>query len=218
LTLIRSVLGLVAVLGAVPPASGQDVKSVLAAAEKAYHASTSFRADFTQTIENPMLGAPETTRGVMFLNPPDRFAMRFSVPKGDRIVADGKWLWAFTPSSIPDQVIRQPIPKGGTNTPNLIAQFVDRPLERYNATLVGSDLVGGTAVHVVKLVPKFADQPFTQATISIGKSDGLLRRLALVEQSGQKRLIVLPAPVVGATIPKEEFEFRAPKGVKVVTP
>lgn len=199
-------------------ASGQDVKSVLAAAEKAYHASTSFRADFTQTIENPMLGAPETSRGTMFLNPPDRFAMRFSQPQGDRVVADGKWLWVFAPSSVPDQVIRQSIPKGGTATPNFFAQFLDRPLERYNATLVGKDSIGGVIVDVVRLVPKFKDQPFTQATIAIGRADGLMRRVAIVEETGQKRLVVLPAPQAGATIPAEEFIFRTPKGVKVVTP
>jgi outer membrane lipoprotein carrier protein len=194
------------------------VASVLRAAEKAYYATTSFQADFTQTIENPMLGGPEVSRGVMFLNPPDRFAMRFSDPKGDRVVADGKWLWAYTPSTVPDQVIRQSIPKGGTATPNFFAQFLDQPLKRYNATLLGKDTVGGVTVDVVKLVPKFNDQPFREAVIAIARTDGLLRRVALVEESGQKRSILLPSPQAGAPIPREEFEFRTPKGVKVITP
>jgi outer membrane lipoprotein carrier protein len=200
------------------PVPAQDVSSILTAAEKAYHAATSFRADFSQTIENPMLGGPELSRGVMYLNPPDRFAMRFSDPRGDRIVADGKWLWLFTPSTTPDQVLRQPIPKGGAVTPNFFAQFLDRPLERYHATLVGKDTVGGTSVDVIRLVPKFNDQPFSEAVIAIGRKDGLLRRVALKEESGQKRLIVLPAPQAGVTIAKEEFEFRTPKGVKVISP
>ncbi|MCH8841319.1 MAG: hypothetical protein IH831_11745, partial [Planctomycetes bacterium] len=63
--------------------------------------------------------------GVLFLVPPDRFAMRFEEPEGDRIVADGEWLWAYTPSTVPDQVIRQPIPRFGVATPNLFGQFVD---------------------------------------------------------------------------------------------
>jgi outer membrane lipoprotein-sorting protein len=133
-------------------------------------------------------------------------------------VADGKWLWLFTPSSVADQAIRQPIPKGGTNSPNFFAQFVDRPLERYGATLVGRDTIGNTVVDVVRLLPKFNDQPFREAVISIGRSDGLLRKVALVEESGQKRVIVLPEPQTGVNIPEEEFRFRAPKGVKVVTP
>jgi outer membrane lipoprotein carrier protein len=205
-------------LWASSPSQAQDVVAVLSAAEKAYHAATSFRAEFTQTIENPMLGAPEQSRGTMYLNPPDRFAMRFSDPKGDRIVADGRWLWLFTPSTAPDQVIRQDIPKGGAVTPNFFAQFVDRPLERYRATLIGKDSVGNTAVDVVRLVPRFDDQPFRDAVIAIGRKDGLLRRVALTEETGQKRLIVLPAPEAGIAIPPEEFQFRTPKGVKVVTP
>jgi outer membrane lipoprotein carrier protein len=206
------------IVGTTTRLPAQDVASVLGAAEKAYHAASSFRADFTQTIENPMLGAPEQSRGTMFLNPPDRFAMRFSDPKGDRIVADGEWLWLFTPSTAPDQVIRQSIPKAGAVSPNFFAQFLDRPLERYRATLVGKDSVGSTAVDVVKLVPKFDDQPFKDAVIAIGRKDGLLRRVALTEETGQKRLIVLPQPQTGVSIPPEEFQFRAPKGVKVITP
>lgn len=202
---------------AASPLTAQDVGIVLAAAEKAYHASTTFRADFVQTIENPMLGRPETSRGVMYLNPPDRFAMKFSEPKGDRVVADGTWMWLFVPSSVPDQVIRQPIPRGGAQTPNFFAQFLDRPLERYRATLVGSDTVAGVQVDVVKLIPKI-DQPFREAVIAIARSDRLLRRVSLIEETGQRRVIVLRSVAAGVLIPEEEFKFRPPNGVKVVTP
>ena len=208
---------LAAILLAAAPLAAQNAGPVLAAAEKAYHASTTFRAEFTQTIENPFLGKPEVTRGVMFLNPPDRFAMRFSEPRGDRVVADGKWMWLFTPSTVPDQVIRQPIPRGGAQTPNFFAQFLDRPLERYRATLLKPDTVAGTPVDVVKLVPT-TQQPFRDAVIAIAKTDHLLRRVSLLEESGQRRVVVLQSVVAGARIPEEEFQFRPPSGAKVVTP
>ena len=219
---IEGIVGTVLRLSLLSPLSSlsaqtPDVRTLLAAAEKAYHASTSFRAEFVQTIENPMLGRPEVSRGAMFLNPPDRFAMRFSNPKGDRIVADGSWLWLFTPSSVADQVIRQPIPRGGAMTPNFFAQFLDRPLERYRATLIGADTVAGTAVDVVKLVPRI-EQPFREAVIAIGKTDRLLRRVSLIEETGQKRVIVLYSVAAGGVIPDEEFRFRPPNGVRVVTP
>ena len=196
----------------------QNLASTLGAAERAYHAAATFRADFTQTIENPMLGAPQRSRGVMYLNPPDRFAMRFTEPKGDRIVADGKWLWVYAPSTTPGQVIKQPVPKAGANTPNFIAQFVDQPLERYIATSAGWDSVAGAAVDLVRLVPRFNDQPFREAVIAVARKDGLLRRVDLVEESGQRRTIILPAPAAGAQLADEEFRFRVPRGVRVVTP
>jgi outer membrane lipoprotein carrier protein len=201
-----------------PSLRAQDVRVILSAAERAYHATHSFRAEFTQTIENPMLGAPERSRGVMFLDPPDRFAMRFSTPPGDRIVADGQWLWLFTPSSVPGQVIREPIPSGGANTPNFFAQFVDRPLERYTATLLGKDTLDGTVVDVIRLLPRFNDQPFREATIAVARTNALLRRVGLVEESGQRRTLVLTAIQTDLPIPDEEFRFRVPRSVKVVTP
>jgi outer membrane lipoprotein carrier protein len=147
-------------------AHAQDAATALARAERAYRALRTLRAEFQQTITNPMLGAPEESRGTLYLAPPDRFAMLFSEPVGDRIVVDGTWLWAYTPSSVPGQVIRQPVPTAGATTPNLFGQFVDRPLERYTASYGGAAQVAGDSVDLVTLVPKSADPPFRRATIA----------------------------------------------------
>jgi outer membrane lipoprotein carrier protein len=179
---------------------------------------TTLKAAFHQTLINPMLGGPEESRGVLFLEPPGRLAMRFTQPAGDRIVADGKWLWIYTPSSVPDQVIRQPIPTAGANTPNLFAQFVDRPLLRYRATYVGADTVASEPVDLVRLVPRRDDLPFREAVIGISRTDGWMRRLSLVEESGQRRVLVFQRLEVNQPIPPSELRFSVPRGTRVVTP
>lgn len=208
---------LTAVLGAAAPLAAQSADAALARAQQAYDEMRTLRAEFEQTITNPMLGGPERSRGVLFLEPPGRFAMRFTEPRGDRIVADGRWLWIYAPSSVPDQVIRQDIPASGATTPNLFAQFVDRPLDRYRATYVGTETIAGPTVDLVKLVPRQEDQPFREAVIAVA-ADGWLRRLALVEASGQRRELLFTALAVNDTIPRAEFVFEAPKGAKVITP
>lgn len=199
-------------------ATGQDAASVLHRAERAYDAASTFRATFVQTIVNPMLGTPEVSRGVVFLEPPDLFAMRFTDPPGDRVVADGTWLWIYAPSSVPDQVLRQPIPSAGTATPNLVTQFVDRPLERYRATLMDPDRVGSVVVDVVRLEPKVDGLPFRRAEIAIARNDGLLRRIALMERSGQRRMIEFPEIETNRKIDPAEFRFEVPRGARVVVP
>lgn len=197
----------------------KTVESVLARAEAAYRSWSTFRAEFLQTITNPMLGAPEVSRGVVFLAPPNRFAMRFTEPPGDRMVADGQWLWIYAPSSVEGQVIRQPIPQDGPLTPNLVAQFVDRPLERYDATYLRADSVGGRTVDVVQLAPRDpAHAPFRRAEISVDREDGLLRRLIVVETTGQRRDIIFRSIRPDSAIPDEEFRFTVPPGVRIVTP
>jgi outer membrane lipoprotein carrier protein len=196
----------------------QDAASALARAEAAYRRITTLEAEFTQTIVNPMLGGPERSHGVLYLAPPQRFAMRFEEPDGDRVVVDGTWLWTYAPSSVPDQVIKQPVPQHGTSTPNLMAQFVDRPLERYQATYVGVDTVGGQGVDVVQLVPRHEGTGFTVAVIAVARSDGMLRRIALREESGQRRTLVFERIRVNQPIPERELSFAVPRGARVVTP
>jgi outer membrane lipoprotein carrier protein len=204
-------------MGSTAGAQTQDAIAVLQAAETAYHASETIRAEFTQTIVNPMLGPPESSTGVLFLAPPDRFAMRFDDPEGDRIVADGTWLWLFTPSTVPDQVIRQPVPESGPATPNLFAQFVDRPLERYNAAYVGPAVVQEREVERVRLVPKVDGLPFREALLYVS-DDGLLRKLDLVEDTGQRRSFLFETVKVNVAIADAELRFDPPKGVRVITP
>jgi len=200
------------------PLHAQDAPAALARAERAYASVSSLRAEFGQTISNPMLGDPEVSSGTLYLLKPDRFAMRFATPAGDRIVADGTWLWAYTPSSVKNQVLRQPVPTSGAATPNLFAQFVDRPLERYDVTYAGRDTVAGDPVDLVTLVPKQRDLGFRRATVAISARTGWIRRVALIEDSGQRRTLVLTALAPNAEVPKAEVTFTPPKGAKIVTP
>ena len=176
------------------------------------------RAEFAQTLENPMMGASVFSRGSLFLIPPSRFAMRFTDPPGDRIVSDGTWLWLHLPSSVPNQVIRQPIPNRGAATPNLLAQFVDRPLEHYLASYIGSDTVVGDVVDVVRLVPRRDDDPFSFAEVAISRATGLVRRLMVVEPAGQRRTILFDQLQIDTDIPDAELQFVVPPGTRVIVP
>jgi outer membrane lipoprotein carrier protein len=200
------------------PVGAQEVLPALTRAEEAYERISSLRAEFVQTIVNPMLGGPEESRGVLYLEPPGRFAMRFEDPSGDRIVVDGTWLWTYAPSSVPNQVIKQPVPAGGTSTPNLLAQFVERPLERYDASGVGVDTIHGQVVDLVRLDPKADDTGFTEAVIAVGRRDGLLWRIALREETGQRRTLIFERIRTDLPIPDGEFSFVPPRGTRVVTP
>jgi outer membrane lipoprotein carrier protein len=198
------------------PSATQDAATALERAEAAYRNLTTLTASFTQTLDNPMLGT-ETAEGVLYLERPNRFAMRFTDPAGDRIVVDGTWLWLYAPSSVPEQVIRQPVPSSGMTTPNLMGQFADRPLERYEARYVRADTVGGSRVDVVALVPRQQGLGFRSAEISID-DDGLFRRIRLVEDSGQRRTLMLDDLRTGAQIPEGELRFAPPDGVRIVVP
>src|SRR5207253_4867117 len=193
-----------------------DPWPMLDRASATYQTITSLSADFVQVITNPMIGTPDTTHGRLYQMRPSRFAMRFTDPKGDRIVADGRFLWLYTPSTTPGQVIRSRIPEYGTTGPNLIGQFVEQPRERYTAHYVRADSLEHTSVDVIRLVPKGHDQPYSEAVIWVGREDGLVYRLDITEASGQERTVILRNLEVNRGVPRRELTFSPPAGVRVV--
>ena len=193
-----------------------DPWPILDRASQVYETITSLSADFAQIVENPMIGAPDTTHGRLYQMRPSRFAMRFTDPKGDRIVADGRYLWLYTPSTTPGQVIRSRIPESGNTGPNLIGQFVERPRERYTARYVRADSLADGVTDVIALVPKRDDQPYSDALIWVGRDDGLVHRLEFTEASGQRRSVSLRHLRVNAGVPGHELTVSPPAGVRVV--
>lgn len=70
---------------------------------------------------------------------------------------------------------------------------------------------------MVRLVPLGGDPAFRRAELTIDPA-GMVRKLSLVEATGQRRELTFTAIVPGAAILGQEFVFRVPPGVKVVTP
>jgi len=196
--------------------TAQDPWAVLDHASTTYAGIQSLAADFVQVIDNPMVGPPDTTRGRLFQQRPSRFAMRFSVPPSDRIVADGRYLWFYTPSTTPGQVIRSRIPQTGTTGPNLIGQFVEHPRERYTARYLRGDSSGAGWVDVVALTPRDSTLPYSGAAIWVGRDDGLVQRLEIDESGGQIRRVWLSHMQLNVQVPAAEFSFAPPHGVTVV--
>jgi outer membrane lipoprotein carrier protein len=219
----RWTVGLLLLIPTVPQSNGptQDPWPILDRASGSYDTVKTLQADFVQIVDNPMIGDPDTTRGRLYQQRPNFFEMRFSDPKSDRIVADGKKLWLYTPSTTPGQVIRTAIPSSGTSGPNLIGQFVEKPRDRYDARYVRADSTGDAAgaVDVIALKPRgthATDLPYSAATVWISRKDGLVRRIEIVESGGQERTITLRNLVVNQAIAAREFKFSPPTGTQVV--
>ena len=201
-----------------PTVQQSDPLAVLDRASATYDTVRTLSADFVQIVDNPMAGVVDTTRGRLYQEKPNRFAMRFTAPQGDRIVADGRWLWLSTPNTTPGQVIRTVIPRAGSTGPNLIAQFVERPRERYAARWLRADsLPWGTGVaDVLALTPKDASVPYRDAVVWVSRGSGLLARIEITERSGQRRVVVLRKLAVNTPVPAREFTFVPPAGARVV--
>ncbi|MDB4915498.1 MAG: lolA, partial [Gemmatimonadetes bacterium] len=132
-TMNRRAMGAVAIAAALMSAA-RDVPAQSAAqgdlldrAVAAWANVKTARATFVQTITIAVTGREMTTGGEYQQERPGKLAVTFARPAEDRIVADGKFVWLYLPSSAPDQVIKTPQGPSGSGTVDLTAQFLSEP-------------------------------------------------------------------------------------------
>ena len=212
--------GLVLAAGAVValagPVMGQQDGSVIAArAGRTYRALTSIRATFHQSIEDRMIGTQES-RGELVQAGSAQLAMRFTDPAGDAIMLDGTYVWVYTPSTTPGQVIRMTIPTDPVYGPNVLARILDKPAERYETTLLRTDVLDGRPVDVVEFMPNGGDPLFRRAVIWLDRETFLPRRLELDELTRVRRTLTLSRIRTNTPVNRKEFAFDVPAGVRVV--
>lgn len=193
----------------------QSADATLDRAVSVYSHMRSIRAEFKQTLTNPLTGSTATTTGILLRRNPNLLSISFT--NGDRIVADGASLWLYLPSSVPGQVIRQSSRAAATATFDPAGEFLISPHARYSASAGGSASVGGRPSHIVVLAPKSRSVPFTKAKLWVDDRDNSVRRFELTDANGLTRLIEITRLTVNPTLPRSAFSFRPPTGVRVVT-
>jgi len=204
----------IAAMVLVPAALGAQ-QTTVERAVNAYAKIRTVRAAFTQTLTNPLTRSDVTSHGELQQQVPGHVAVRFSDPAGDRIVADGKVVWLYLPSTNPGQVIKAHVGDGSAQVPDIMSWFLDSPARRYTITDAGAARIAGHATHAVLLVPRDASLPFAKATVWVDDDDALIRQVETVDTNGLMRRITLTQITPNATLDRDAFTFKVPKGVKV---
>ena len=213
---MRPVLVFAAFLPASLVAQATAADTAVERAVAAYAGVRTARATFEQTITNTLTGSVIPSRGEFQQSRPDRFAFRFSDPKGDVILSDGKFVWLYLPSSTKGQVIRAPLTADIEGSIDLVGAFFTNPRQRYTITDAGAATIDGRATRAVNLVPRKGDASFTRARIWVDVADGWLRQFEAQEPSGLTRKVKVTSFSPNAAVEASAFTFKPPRGVRVV--
>jgi outer membrane lipoprotein carrier protein len=204
-----------AALAAALAAPLQAQTALLDKAVAKYEKTATARADFKQTLTNPLTGSTSISRGVLLRKAPNLLSVIFSGPDGDKVVADGTSLWIYSPASAPGQVIKLPNSGGRMNSVDPGSQFLVAPRSKYNIKAVGSATVAGRNTQAFQLVPK-QQMAFTKAIVWIDAADASVRKFETTDANGLKRVVEILTWKPNVTIPKSAFRFVPPAGTRVV--
>jgi outer membrane lipoprotein carrier protein len=201
---------------AVPLQAQDPTDAILARAQAAYARVTTTKATFDQTINNEMTGTTAVSHGELIQEEPNRLAVNFTEPAGDRIVADGKSLWVYVPSATPGQVVKMPLGSSGTGAIDFVQQFVHAPRQHFDVTLGTADTSLGHPAHTLMLVPKDQGSSIAKATVWVDDDDGVVRQFIVTDGTGATRHVRLTSIEFNVPVQKSTFAFKTPPGIKVV--
>ncbi len=214
---MRKLIATIIIAGAASTAQAQSAETVIDRAAKSYTGMQSVRAEFTQKLTNPLTGTTSVARGIMLRKDPNLLSVNFTDPRGDRVVADGKWLWVYLPSSAPNQVIRVP-----ANSKSSLAMidpgelFLSSPSSRFAITSSGTATIEGRKTNVISLVPKNANNAFTRAKVWVDAADNSVRQFEVTDLNGMTRLVTITKIQPNASIQASAFKFTPPKNARIL--
>ena len=208
---------LVMVVTAAPALAAQSTDQTLDRAVAAWGKVKTARATFEQTVTNSLTGSSATAHGEYQQQRPNRVAIRFTDPAGDRIVSDGAAVWVYLPSSAPGQVVKRSASDATALPLDITGEFLTDPRARYDISSAGSGTISGHTAKALLLSPKPQTQaPFTKATIWVDDDDALIRQFEVVEPSGVTRRVRITSLDLNVPVDKGAFSFTPPAGVRVV--
>jgi outer membrane lipoprotein carrier protein len=185
---------------------------------KAWKDTRTLEANFEQKITNPLLGRTAMSKGVFLQERPGKVSITFTQPAGDRIVGDGKTLWVYLPSSAPGQVLKLPGDADGAIVADLLGQLLETPKRAFVISGGEAVTIEGRTTRRVQLLPRNPDTvPFQKATLWLDEQNPRPIRVQVIDGQGIDRTITLTTWTPGATLPRDAFAFKVPKGAKVST-
>jgi outer membrane lipoprotein carrier protein len=199
-----------------PSLWGQDTTALtlLEEAGARYGEVSGFCATFEQTLLVPLLGETTYSKGSLCQERPNLFAMRFTDPEGDVLVADGEFFWVYYPSTDPRQVLRFDLEArpGGVD---FHREFLEDPAEKYEMEYLGEEFLAGHTTKVVELNP-LDPSGYQSARIWLDSRRSLILQARIEMENGSVRTITLSDIQLDPAPDPDRFHFSPPEGAQVI--
>lgn len=208
--LLALILGLSLASASPARADTPPVSQIVSEVQTTYQGVTSVRANFLQTIKNPLTGKEEKKSGRIMLERPRKMRIEVGLPLESAVVSDGATLWIYAAQQKQVIVQKETSTGGGMG---VLLDDLGRLSEMFTVTVAPETTPKTT--YTVTLVPKTAGQ-YKSVQLTLTKQRYVLQQLVLVDQMDGRTVMDFSGVMMGGDVPDSTFSFKAPTGTTVV--
>src|SRR5580765_131354 len=192
-------------------ADGKSAEATVDNLQKNYDTTTDFTADFQQETEVNNISRTLKASGKLSFKRPGKMLWRYDEPKGQFVIADGKYLYFYQPEQ--SQVIKSPLKNAFRgDIPLSFLLGLGNLKKDFNATLQSSD----QNLYVLRLEPKGEAGGFTEILLGVNKTSFDIVWVSVRDAASNLTTVRFSAMRKGVGLKDSLFDAQIPKGADVV--
>jgi outer membrane lipoprotein carrier protein len=192
-------------------AESNNADAIVDKLQKNYDSTADFTADFRQETEVKTLNRSLKSSGKLSFKRPGKMLWRYEEPKGQFVLADGKYLYFFQPDQ--NQVIKSPLKNAFRgDIPLSFLLGLGNLKKDFNATLKSSD----ANQYVLRLEPKGEAGGFTEILLTVNKTSFDIASVSVRDAASNLTSVRFSNMRKGVGLKDSLFEVEVPKGADIV--
>ena len=192
-------------------AEGKNADAIVDNFQKNYEATVDFVADFRQETEVKTLNRNLKASGQVSFKRPGKMFWRYEEPKGQFVLADGKYLYFYQPEQ--NQIIKSPLKNAfRSDIPLSFLLGIGNLKKDFNAVLKATE----ESQYILRLEPKGESGGFSEILLGVAKNSSDILWVSVRDATNNLTTIRLSGMRKGVGLKDSLFRLEVPKGVDVV--
>lgn len=192
-------------------AGSNSAELIVDSVQKNYDATIDFVADFRQETEVKTLNRNLKASGKLSFKRPGKMLWRYDEPKGQFVLADGKYLYFFQPEQ--NQIIKSPLQNAfRSDIPLSFLLGIGNLKKDFNAALKGSD----ENQFILRLEPKGEAGGFSEILAGVSKISYDILWISVRDAAANLTTIRFSTMRKGAGVKDSLFTLQIPSGADIV--
>ncbi|CCQ92065.1 putative Outer-membrane lipoprotein carrier protein [Nitrospina gracilis 3/211] len=193
------------------PVLAESKQDIIAAIQKKYDATQSFKARFVQKSYLKVMDQTQEAKGEVFIKKPGRMKWTYNAPDPQVLISNNKLLWLYLPEE--SQVTRMKVDSiYSSNTPALFLSGEGKLTESFNVGKIQRE--DGNLV--VELIPKTEEQGLDRLVLLADRNNFQIIGSSVYDKLGNRTQMMFEDIENNPGISDSQFQFQVPPGVELI--